>query len=349
MQFARRILTTVTLLAATAATAQAQTRPLNELFKQVSDAVVIILTAERTVSEEAPGHLVSAGGLGSGFLISYTGQVMTAAHVVQTADEVIVMFPSGERIKATVTGSDPAADLALLQLEHNPTGVVPLELGDSDLAQVGERVFIIGAPLGATHTLTVGHVSARRRPATTFAGLFRAELLQTDAAINQGNSGGPMFNMDGQVIGVVSHILSQSGGFEGLGFVVTTNVAREVLLSGRTIWTGVDGFWLNGDMAGLFNVPQEFGLLIQRVAMGSLAHGVGLRGGTSTITVGEQRLIVGGDILLAVNGTEVREEPEALEALWNDLTSLRPGSPVNFTVLRRGRVVDLTGTYIPPR
>ncbi len=340
MRLARPVFTSLALITCTVGNGRSQS--LTELVNQVGDGVVVILTSERTVVDEAPGQLVSAGGLGSGFLISHDGDVMTAAHVVQTADRVLVLFPSGERIPATVEGSDPSADVALLRLDYRPTGVVPLELGDSDAARVGDQVFVMGAPLGATHTLTVGYISARRKSNSTFGLLSRAELLQTDAAINQGNSGGPMFNMQGQVIGVVSHILSQSGGFEGLGFAVTSNVARDLLLSGPTVWTGVDAYWLNGELARVFNVPQESGILVQRVAIGSLADRMGLRGGVTPITIGEERVIAGGDIVLGVNGMELTEDQDVLDQMWDALRSMRPGVPLTISVLRGGQVIELS-------
>ena len=153
-------------------------------------------------------------------LISKDGKVLTAAHVVQTADTVSVEFPNGEIVKAKVVSSEPPADIALLQLERVPASAVVAKLGDSDQVGVADQIFVVGAPYGISHTLTVGHISARRTPGGEQSELGLAEFFQTDAAVNQGNFGGPMFNMNGEVIGIVSHILSQSGGFEGLGFAV---------------------------------------------------------------------------------------------------------------------------------
>ena len=140
-----------------------------------------------------------------------------------------------------------------------PESVKPLVLADSDKVRVGDEVFVIGAPMNYAHSLTVGHVSARRVPEDLFGGIDPVELLQTDAAINEGNSGGPMFNMDGEVIGVVSHILSKSGGSQGLGFVVTSNMARLEMLEKKPFWSGMDGFQLNESWAAIFNLPQAAG------------------------------------------------------------------------------------------
>src|SRR2546428_13848763 len=204
------------------------------------------------------GSPVSVGGLGSGVLISPDGKILTAAPVVQTADAIEVEFLTGEPLRAPVLSSEPSADVALLQLEKAPRGPFVAKIGDSDSVEIGAPVFVVGAPLGASHTLTVGYISARRKPNATLSGMSRAEFFQTDAAINQGNSGGPLFNMQGEVIGIVSYILSHSGGSEGLGFAVTSKVARQ-LLEQKSFWSGVSGYMLSGDLAQGFNVPPPGG------------------------------------------------------------------------------------------
>ena len=200
-----------------------------ELFLEVNPAVVEIATIEQVVSDRETSGRVASRGLGSGFLISSDGQIMTAAHVVQVADEVSVRFVTGEVVTARVVASDPGADVALIQVASVPAGIKPVILGDSNPAAVGDQVFIIGAPYGIAHSLTGGHVRARRTPKQLFGYLEQVEILQTDAAINQGNSGGPMSDMRGEAIGIVSHILSTSGGFQGLGFVITSNMATRPL------------------------------------------------------------------------------------------------------------------------
>jgi len=348
MHVGRIGLFTMTLLALSIVSARAQT--VRELYKRVNQAVAVIYTAERTVVEEAPDQLVSVGGIGSGFLFSDRGEVMTAAHVVQAADRVLVEFANGERIRASVVSSNPSADVALLQLESLPTGIAPIRLGDSDLTEVGDEVFIIGAPLGVSHTLTVGHVSARRQPRSAVGGLINAELLQTDAAINQGNSGGPMFNMNGEVIGVVSHIISQTGGFTGLGFVITSNVAREILLERPPLWSGVDFYNLTADLGMILNVPAPHtGMLVQRVAQGSLGEELGLKGGTFALPVpgSERKLILGGDIILSFQGVRMDGTEEALDQIDAQLRNLRPGSPITLLVLRAGEQFETSAQYSP--
>lgn len=319
----------------------ADAETLGQVFKRVNQSVVVVRTRETEVMGPGPGTLTSVPGLGSGVLVSADGKVITAAHVVQTADEITVEFLTGAAVRARVIASEPGADVSLLQLERVPEGVQPSPLGDSDKADVGDEIFVVGAPYGISHTLTVGHVSARHRPDTIYSELPGAEFLQTDAAINQGNSGGPMFNLAGEVVGIVSHIISKSGGFEGLGFVVTSNMARTLLLEQRSFWSGVQGFVLRDHLAKIFNVPQPTGVLVQRVATGSPAERTGLRAGTRKATIDGQTFVVGGDIILSVGGIRVGE-PGSRERILEIRRQLAPGSPLTIVVLRDGARVELT-------
>jgi serine protease Do len=331
---------------APAAAAPAAPAPtLSQIFKRVGPAVVVVRTREHLAARPVPGErAASVGGVGSGVLVSSDGKVVTAAHVVQIADDVEVEFPGGVTVNARVIAADQPADVALLQLEQVPKGVVPARIGDSDRAEVGDQVFIVGAPLGITHTLTVGHLSARRQPNATFGGLVSAELFQTDAAINQGNSGGPMFNMQGEVIGVVSHIVSLTGGSDGLGFVVTSNMAKRLLFDEPTVWSGLEGYLLSGDLARALNVPAPgVGMLVQRVAHGSPAERLGVRGGSLAVEVGDEQLTLGGDIILAVEGIALGET-DAYERIRRRLMDVRAaGQSMKLMVMRAGRVLELSG------
>jgi len=249
---------------------QAQAQQLREMFSKANPSVVVIRTVERRVTPQAQG-LTSLPGLGSGVVISTDGKILTAAHVVQAADQVAVEFADGKKERAHVVASYPRADVAIVQLDFPIPGLVPAKLGNSDAVQVGDDVFIIGAPYGLSHSLTVGHVSGKHLSKESIAGLSKVEVFQTDAAINQGNSGGPMFNMAGEVIGIVSQILTTSGGFQGVGFAVTSNVASKLLLNKKSFWTGIDGYLLTNELARIFNVPQSAGLLVMRAAENSPA------------------------------------------------------------------------------
>ena len=313
---------------------------ISELFLEVDPAVVEIATVLQVVAGQGPARRVSTGALGSGFLISADGAIVTAAHVVQVADEVSVRFVTGDVVTAKIVASDPSADVALIKAASVPAGIEPVVLGDSDTAMIGDQVFVIGAPYGIAHTLTVGHVSARRTPSQLFGGFDQVEILQTDAAINQGNSGGPMFNMRGEAIGVVSHILSTSGGFQGVGFVITSNLARRVLLDDPSPWTGLDGVLIEGPMARALNLPQKAGILIESVAAGSPASAIGLQAGSLNAQIGGQSFTLGGDVILAVNGVVIGS-PDFSKRIDEKNRSLDGDDQFVLRVFRDGNVIEL--------
>lgn len=325
----------------------AHAESLGDVFKRVSKSVVVVLTEEKVLAPDRPqGRHVNVQGLGSGVLISRDGKVLTAAHVVQVANRVAVEFISGEVVDATVVASDPPADVALLQLEHVPADAVIAGLGDSDKAEVADQVFVVGAPYGFSHSLTVGYISARRRPSADERELSSAEFLQTDAAVNEGNSGGPMFNLAGEVIGIVSHILTQSGGFEGIGFAVTSNTARLLLLEQPAFWSGLHAYTLSGELAALLNVPQPAGVLVLQVAEGSPAARLGLRAGTTQVQIGEARLILGGDIILEVMGMPIRADTTNYRRIRERLLALKQGENITVKVLRAGRIIELSSSTL---
>ncbi len=314
----------------------------SELFEQVDPAVVTLHTVERNPSPNSPTGAVTQPGLGSGFLIDGEGHVMTAAHVVQTADLVEVEFVDGARVTAAVISSDPIKDVALLKLDEIPENAMWVELGDSDDVSVGDEVFVIGAPLGLSHTLTVGHISSRRPYEDGMMQGIQAETFQTDAAINQGNSGGPLFNQDGEVIGVVSHIRTRTGGSVGLGFAVTINTAIEVLLQNEMPWSGMSGILLSGPLAQALNVPQDYGYLVQRTALHSPSSRIGLRPSRVPVTIAGQELLIGGDIILAIDDIEVSPDFRAEFSSYRD--DMQEGSIIELKVLRGGRIVILKST-----
>ena len=322
------------------ATASAET--IAELFERVHRSVVVIRALEMDVPAEE-GQEPSVSSIGSGVLISNDGKILTAAHLVHAASKITVEYWDGQRVPARVVSSAPGADIALLRAEAVPPGAVAARLADSDAARIGDRVFVIGAPYGVSHTLTVGHLSGRQKPGQTTAGLGHAEFLQTDAAINKGNSGGPMFNMAGEVLGIVSHIISKSGGFEGLGFAVAANVAREMVLERGAPWHGIDGLFLTEELVKILNLPGP-GVLVQRVVPNSTAARLGLRGGFVRATIGERTIILGGDVILKAQGVPVGDG----HRLRDELGRVGPGNTLSLTIIRDGRVQELS-TVLPGR
>ena len=305
---------------------------LTELYTSLKPSVVTIMTrnADRL-----------RGEIGSGVVVDLDGHIMTAAHVVQTADEIMVRFADGLVIPAAIVVSNTTADLALLQLSRIPKGLITATLGNSDNAIVGKRVFIIGAPFGLNHSLSAGYISGRIDK-EWLAGGELLQLLQTDAAVNQGNSGGPMFNSDGKVVGIVSSILSKSGGFEGIGFAVAINVAKKTLLGGPSFWTGFDAVFLGREFSTILNVPSGGGLLVQHVAENSMAGRAGLRAGTTVARLFNRDFMLGGDVILSIHGSSC-SQPHDFSRIRQDLEQLRDGEPFVIEVLRAGKRIELTG------
>lgn len=315
---------------------------LRDTFGQVSASVVTIGVTQKARSPISNSNQwVRKGELGSGVLVTSDGKVITAAHLVQTADTVKVQFAGGEIVDARVIASSPPDDVALLQLERVPAGAAVAELGNSDEMAVGDAVFIVGVPFGFSNTLTVGHISAHHKGAVVAGGLRQSEYFQTDAVINERNSGGPMFNMSGKIIGIVNHALTPTGGLSGLGFVLTANTARQVLFEDPSFWSGLDGYLLTENLAAIFNLPQPTGMLVQRVADSSPAARLGLRPGVAEATIGGETMMVGGDVILAIAGITLDAEPSTYDAIHKTLGSLTPGENVTVKILRAGWIMDL--------
>ena len=319
----------------------AQAQDVGELFRNINPSVVVVRAKGREVT--AARGVSTFNETGSGVLISADGKVMTAAHVVHSMDEITVEFLGGETIGARVIESEPAADLSLLQLERVPTGAKVARLGDSDNVRVGDQVVVVGAPYGLSYSLSVGWISAKWPPNTVYRAMPLAEFFQTNATINTGNSGGPMFTMAGEVVGIVSHIISKSGGSEGLGFVVTIKTARELLIERKSVWGGLEGTMLTGELAEIFNVPGGVGYLVKTVAKRSPAWNAGVLGGDRAATINGQEIVVHGDIILEAAGITLQAADD-MTKIRQKLGTMTAGQTFKFRVLRAGKVVELTGT-----
>jgi len=313
---------------------------LRDAFHKVEQAVVVVRTEQQGLAPFPQQGMVSLNGLGSGVLIS-NDKVLTAAHLVQAADRTMIEFSRGELIPARVIGSALSADIALLQLEHSPSGAAPVTLGNSDKLDVGDQIFVVGAPYGLSRTLTAGHVSGRHLLNERSENTSGVEFLQTDAAVNSGNSGSPLFNLDGEVMGIVSNIMSRSGGSEGMAFAATANTARRLLLERKPFWSGIDGLVVDGDLARALNLPQPAGVLVQRVAEGSIAWRSGIHSGTLRANVEGAEFILGGDVILRVNDVSV-EPSGSYDDIYASIGRLKPGENLVISVFRQGQIVKLS-------
>ena len=338
MKTALAAMLSVAALAVSSPPAGAQN--LEDTFYRVSPSVVVVRAKGRDVGADGIKHFIETG---SGVLISDDGRVMTSAHVVNGMDEITVQGIGGEVVRATMLSANSAADVSLLQLERVTAAMRVARLGDSDAVRVGQQVMVVGAPYGLSYSMSVGWISARWAPNTIFPDMPLAEFLQTTATINTGNSGGPIFDMGGEVIGIVSQNISKSGGSEGLGFVVTIKSARNLLVPRKVFWGALQGVLLTRDLAAIFNVPAPAGFLVKTVAQGSMASKMGLQGGTRTVSIGGKEVAVGGDVILTVDGIPVVSE-DNIEKIRNRLAALPPGGAFKMSVLRAGKVIELTGT-----
>jgi len=315
---------------------------LGEVYRRVNPAVVVIRAKGEELTEDGFARFRE---IGSGVLISADGKIATAAHVVHTMNEIMVEFLGEDPVPARVISSEPRADISIIQAEVVPRDAVVAKLIDSDPVLVGDPVFIVGAPYGLSHSLSAGIISARWEPNTVTKDFPLAEFFQTDAVINTGNSGGPMFSRAGNLIGIVSHNISKSGGSEGLGFVVTANTVRTLLLEKNRRFYGLDALPLTGDMAEAFKLPQAGGFLIKQVVKGTISDQMGLRGGTRMGLVDGKAVPVGGDIILSVQGITTASN-EDLGKVLKSLETLKPGDDLRVTIFRDEKVEELS-TKLP--
>lgn len=306
-----------------------------KLFAEVSSSVAKIQTQKIKIS--ATGIMMEPG-VGSGFLIE-PDLVMTAAHVVADADRVRVRFTEDLSIDASVVALLDKSDVAMLRLEHPHPKPVLAKLGDSNAALVGSSVFVVGAPYGLEQTLSVGYLSGRMQRGKSASG-DPIEFLQTDTAINPGNSGGPMFNEQGEVIGVVSFILSKSGGFDGIGFAGAISSAHKALQASSSFLAGFDGLTLSSKLKRALGMPND-GVLVQRVISESVADEIGLKAGTIPARIGSQNLLLGGDIIMSVDCATCTQSQDSL-AISDIADQLSSDNALVVTVYRQGEKLELT-------
>ena len=320
-----------------------QARDFSRLYEKVA-ATVVTLTTKEVVEKETNKGVSSknAHSLGSGVLLK-GGYILTASHVVHIADRIEVELRDGRHFVAKPISTLPLADLALIRIVDAPIDLPAARIGDSDIMKIGEEVFVVGAPYGISQTLTTGNFSGRRVQLDDHHA-FKLEFLQTDAPINRGNSGGPMFNLRGEIIGIVSHIRSTSGGSEGLGFAASIQMAKDLLLDRPPIWSGLDYIVLTPTLARALNSPSDDGILIQRVAYGSLGDKLGLQPGRIAAKILGRDMLLGGDLVLTIGGLPIKHDPASVRYIIDYLSSVKESEPVVVEVFRDGKIVELTAT-----
>jgi putative serine protease PepD len=328
-----------------AATSSQCAEPIPDIYDRVSPAVVSITA--RSINPYEPTERVSRIA-GSGVIFDASGLVLTNSHVVFGRQSAVVTLDDGTSMPAELVGTDAIFDLAVLRIAPPRSGPLPVAtLGNSERVRVGEEVLAIGNPLGLEQTLTRGIVSAINRILPNTALSLNEPLIQTDTPINPGNSGGPLVNRCGEVIGVTTAIMPDA---QNIGFAIPIDLVKAALPAliehGRIIrpWLGVQGHLVGRALQELLRVPLTDGLLVEIVEPGSPAEAAGIRGGQLDLVIGGQAMLIGGDIITAINGTPV-DSPLRMAQAMRDL---KVGAAVRLTVFREGQTREVECT-LPER
>jgi len=289
-------------------------------------------------------EVVSTNGVGSGFVFDKNGHVITNAHVVENSDKVVVTFLDGRSYNAEVIGIDPATDISVIRVDADSSLLKPLLIGDSSNLKVGMQVAAIGNPFGLSGSMTSGIVSALGRLLPQESGFSIPDVIQTDAAINPGNSGGPLLNSRGEVVGINTAIQSATGEFTGVGFAIPSNTIAKIvpkLISDGTYhhpWVGIAGRDINPDLAKVLHLTDARGFLIVNVVEGSPADKAGLKGSSETKEIDGIEYLIGGDVVLSVDGNVVRKIDDILIHLQRYKSV---GDEMVLEILRDGRVTNI--------
>jgi len=314
------------------------------VYKRVSPAVVNITTKVLRLSFFF--GVIPEEGSGSGFIWDREGHIVTNYHVVENAETIEVSFGEEVVMPAEIVGVDPPNDLAVLRVERLPEGVEPIPLGSSKDLQVGQTAIAIGNPFGQfERTLTTGVISALNRTLEVERGRVLRRVIQTDAAINRGNSGGPLLDSRGRLIGINTAIYSPTGTSAGVGFAIPVDTAKrvvpELIAHGRYPhpWLGALGYNITPALAKALDLPVERGLLVAKLYRDSPAVKAGLRGATQEVILGNRRIYTGGDIITAIDGQPLRT--------WEDLDAYleletRVGQRVKLSIWRGSKQLTLT-------
>jgi len=334
---------------APASFAQGTPRTINEIYRASAPAVVHIETTTKVQQPQDPffgnpfGNSQTQRALGSGFVLDKAGHIVTNYHVVRGANEIQVSFSNNERIKARVVGVDPSTDVAVLKVDVKSRALRSLPLGNSDNVRVGDQVIAIGNPFGLDRSVTAGIVSAVQRRIEAPNQLSISHVIQTDAALNHGNSGGPLLNAQGQVIGVNAQIETGGAGDGnvGIGFAIPINTVKDVVAElikhGKVAhaFLGIEGKTLQPNIARLFHLPVSQGVLVASVRPHTGAAAAGLQPPTNQVTVDGESWPAGGDVIVSVDGRPV----PTIERLIDVIAAKKPGDTVELEVVRgRSRI-----------
>ena len=315
------------------------------LYQRVNPSVVNIRIQQHIeVTQPYSGSLEDffREGQGSGFVWDTEGHIVTNNHVVATADRVLVTFYDDTTAEAKVVGTDRDSDLAVIKVVIDPSHLHSVSLGDSDTLKVGQWAIAIGNPFGQAGTMTQGIISALGRTFSPGQSLYAIpEMIQTDAAINPGNSGGPLLDSQGRVIGVNNLILSRSGSSSGVGFAVPINIVKQVVPAlieeGKYTYPrlGITGMDLVSAIREEMDLPSDLrGAMVIEVTRGGPADKAGLQGGSRRVKIEGRELLVGGDIIMAIDGRPVQGMDDVLVYL---VRNTQPGQEVQLTILREGQ------------
>ncbi len=323
---------------------------ISDIYERAAPGVVQITSTSTSGDDDFTRRFAPPApqqALGSGFVLDKAGHIVTAYHVIEGGDQIEVSFSNQDTLEAKLVGSDPSTDLAVVRVEASSRGLTPLQLGDSDSVRVGDPVVAIGNPFGLDRTATAGIVSAvQERTITAPNGSPIDHVIQTDAPINRGNSGGPLLNGAGEVIGVNSQISTEGDtqvGDDGIGFAVPSNTVRNVVAQlvdkGRVerAHMGVGGTTITPQLARLFGLPVDAGVLIERVGPATPASKAGIRGGTTDVVLAGESYSLGGDVLVAIGGERVA----SLSQLRDVLASHEPGDTVRLELYRGARQISV--------
>ena len=311
-----------------------------EIFEK-SESGVVKVTVHRT------DQVNGTNGVGSGFVFDKKGHIITNSHVVKDAKKVVVTFLDGRSYNAEVIGFDKFTDIGVIKVNADLSLLKPLAIGDSANLKVGEPIAAIGNPFGLSGSMTSGIVSQLGRLLPLGAGYSIPDVIQTDAAINPGNSGGPLLNMRGEIVGINTAIQSATGEFTGVGFAVPSQTIAKIvptLIENGEYhhpWIGISGRDIDPDLAKVLDLNDAVGFLVITVVENSPASKAGMHGSNETVEIDGVKYPLGGDIILSVDGKQVRKIDDILVHLQRAKSI---GDEMNLEILRDGRTTNITIT-----